>query len=63
MVDDIFFESVDGEEEEMYDDNGDLIDILKMSGVDWYLGYGWLNVMKVVSVVDIQFKVNKFESI
>lgn len=61
-ADDISFESADGEEEEMYDDNGDPIEIPRIPGVDWHSGYGRLNVMQAVSAVDLQVKVNKLES-
>lgn len=61
-ADDISFESVDGGEEELYDDYGDPIEIPKTPGVDWHSGYGRLNVMKAVSAADLQLKVNKLES-
>ncbi|QJC95610.1 Cell wall-associated protease WprA [Bacillus mojavensis] len=61
-ADDISFESADGGEEEMYDDNGDPIEIPRIPGVDWHSGYGRLNVMQAVSAVDLQVKVNKLES-
>lgn len=61
-ADDISFKSADGEEEEMYDDNGDPIEIPRIPGVDWHSGYGRLNVMQAVSAVDLQVKVNKLES-
>ncbi|MCY8498853.1 S8 family serine peptidase [Bacillus atrophaeus] len=60
-ADDISFDSVDGGEEVLYDENGDPIEIPHIPGVDWHSGHGRLNVMKAVSAVDLQVKINKLE--
>lgn len=61
-ADDISFKSEDGQEEELYDDNGDPIPIPVIPGVDWHSGHGRLNIMKAVSAVDLGLEINKLES-